>query len=268
MRTLCMATLALALTAQPVEACVPATFSDAGRYIGGDLPTQIASKAATIQVVRATGRHLISRTDNMAERFAVTGEWPNESEYAPAWAEGRYRETYVYEFRVVETLKGGAFRPSGWDHADILRIRARPFEEEHSSDIRAAYQRPWIFPLSRLDAPGDPFADRPPGAQRPASESTYASFPLDLAPAGGGDDCVPEFRLAIGDSYLVLRDEDGRPYFARNEDYRRVGGLPIEAQFGDNPGTHITFYAPALVRIDGPRDPYLARVRAALQQAH
>jgi hypothetical protein len=83
---------------------------------------------------------------------------------------------------------------------------------------------------------------------------------MDWRPAGEGGGCLGEFRLAIGETYVVLRDEYGRPYFG-GPWYETQRGLPIEAQIGDQ---SLTINAPALVRVVGPDDPYLIRLRAAL----
>jgi hypothetical protein len=267
MRALAIAVSAVAAIATSADACLPIAYSDHGRYVGGDLAEQIARKAATIQIVRATERHLLSRTDRSAEAFYTRGEWPDESQYEPMWAPGRYRYVYVYVFEVVETLKGGEFQRDVVDQS-LLRIMSEPMEEERSRDIRGVFQRPWIFPLSRLDFPGARLdRDVPPGATiRNRGPPTYAALPMDYRPAGQGGGCTGEFRLAIGETYVVLRDEHGRPYFA---DWSEPGGgLPIEAKFGDRTeGWEMTFNAPALVRIVGADDPYLIRLRAALNKA-
>jgi len=268
MRALGIAISALAVFVTSADACIPLVLRDQGRYVGGDLAEQIARKAATIQIVRATERHLLSRTDRSAEAFYASGEWPDESEYEPMWAPGRYRYVYVYVFEVIETLKGGEFQRDVVDQG-LLRIMSEPLEEEHSSDIRDVFERPWIFPLSRLDVPGarlDP--DVPPGATiRNRGALKYAALPMDYRPAGQGGDCTGEFRLAIGDTYVVLRNEHGRPYFA-GAGPELGGGLPIEAQFGDGTATQkMTLHAPALVRLSGPDDQYLIRLRDALNEA-
>jgi hypothetical protein len=88
---------------------------------------------------------------------------------------------------------------------------------------------------------------------------------MNYAPAGQGGHCIGEFRLAVGETYVVLRDEHGRPYFDGPLE-QPEGGLPIDAQIGEAE-RRVRFNAPALVRVVGPDDLYLVRLRAALSGA-
>jgi hypothetical protein len=62
MRALAIAVCAAAAFATSADACLPLLYRDPGQYVGGSLAEQIARKAVTIQIVRATGRHLADRS--------------------------------------------------------------------------------------------------------------------------------------------------------------------------------------------------------------
>src|SRR5262245_44583982 len=104
MRFLLFAASALALSnvIGSAEACSEPAYADDGRYIGGDLVTQIARKADTIQIVRAAARHIVRRTYSEDDRYLRFGE----AKVPDTWPE--YIDEFVYELSVVETLKGGA----------------------------------------------------------------------------------------------------------------------------------------------------------------
>ncbi|MBL8536757.1 MAG: hypothetical protein JNM59_05080 [Hyphomonadaceae bacterium] len=223
------------------RACTPVRWPDNGRYVGGDLATQIAATAGTIQLVRARERHLLARFDNRVEYLQRFGEWPEERGIGAPRT--RYRQVYLYVFDVVETLKGhdvfDDFHSRG-----PLRIAAYASEDERQPGAREWASRPWIDE-SLLSAPG---IERIVGLPAPQPAE---------APAA----CEPHVAVELGALYVVLRSETGRVYFRR--DGGDEGGLPINVAFGRSTAS-FAIDAPAIARVSGAGDPYVTALRSAL----
>src|SRR5262249_50616296 len=120
-------------------------YADSGRYVGGDLATQVARKADTIQVVRIAARHLYRRTYSEGESYLQVG--PGQ---APDNRPDFVNE-YVYELAVVETLKGAAQAGSEYyeNHPRILAYDAgewRDFARQHNAT--------WLVPETFNELPG------------------------------------------------------------------------------------------------------------------
>ncbi len=238
--------VASSVTPDEARACSPARWPDNGRYVGGDLATQIAAKADTIQLVRVRERHLLSRIDNRVEYFQRVGRWPDERDIGVPRA--RYRQVYLYLFDVVESLKGRDI----FDHryaGDPIRITAYAAEEADEPGARWWASQPWVSE-SLLSAPGISHMNALPVPQ----------------PAEGLDTCQPRVLLELGAYYLVLRDRTGRVYFRHefgalynNED---DGGLSVTVAVGQS--TPFTIDAPPIAHVSGADDPYVTALRAAV----
>ncbi len=212
------------------DACVPLTYADDVRYVGGDLAEQIAREAHTIQVVEVRSRHLLSRHFSSAEIFWNRGQRPNPS------AAERYRDIYVFELFPVETLKGGV------DTSTPIRARGLDL-----SDDPMLWQSFGGMVELILD---EPAPER--RVIRPVAVDPYENTPCDFALA-----------LHLGERYLVLRDEAGRVLVPYRQAEEWIGALSIDLE-NVRTGERYTAEAPGVMSVSTAPE-FLARVRAALQ---
>ncbi|MES1200467.1 MAG: hypothetical protein ABUS57_03350 [Pseudomonadota bacterium] len=242
-----LAAFALALS-QPCCAlgCTLVGYADDGRYIGGDLVAQIVRKADTIQIVRATGRHLVRRTysDGMWYwRFGQTD--------VPA-AQPDYTDEFVYELTVVETLKGGL-------------DAAQDYYEQHPRAY--AYGRQDLIESYRAKNPDFPEPTEhanalPAWAMASPGHDHYAfSGGAAEGAALGLGECRHGYILDVGDTFIALRDNMGRLY--------PPGGafpLAVDTEFR-LPNGHRdrgAFNLQSLIPISSDSDPLLVSLRQAL----
>lgn len=235
--------IALALSAGSADACRLIQYADDGRYVGGDLTAQMARKADTIQIMRATARHVVTRTYTLGDWYLNFG-----NTNAPGW-EPEFVDAFVYELSVVETLKGReppADDPVYEHRPRILAYGAGEFRR-NASDAGTPFDGPFdALPDGLLDRPG-----HDGHVFRTAREHNDILF----------GDCDQPYIIDIGQTFVALRDSVGRLYPAD-------AGFPLEidVEFGtkDGPPKRFSFNMQSLVPITGEQDPYLMRLRRAL----
>lgn len=246
LRASLIAALCVVSFAPRAAACTLVGYADSGRYVGGDLATQIARKADTIQVVRVTARRLYRRTYSEGEWYLQFGQGDapdNRPEFV---------NEYVYELAVAETLKGAAQAGSEYyeNHPRILAYDAgewRAFFIQH----RAAAVIPEIF-----NALPDWLTTQP-------GHEGYAFTGGAAEGAGlGGGECNGPYFMEVGQTFVVFRDSMGRLYQSGMMASNR---LSIDAEFRTEHGRHerLSFSLQALIPIHDD-DPFVARLRSAL----
>jgi len=233
--------LAFAASAGGANACSLVKFRDDGRYVGGDLSTQIATKADTIQIVRVTAKYLVSRTYSEGEWYLDSGDTDVPEGYP------EFVDEFAFALEPVETLKAGS-DPSYFAYEQHLRIRG--FGPEVSDrynregDQREAY--PNTLPDWILDRPG---------------YEGYAFISASEHAGLGGGECSTPYMLEVGQTLIALRDSIGRLYPA-------TGGFPLEidAEFltDQRQRQRRTLNMQSLIPINGPEDAFVARLRQAL----
>lgn len=230
----------LALYGGAANACETTHFQNDGRYAGGDLPTQIAAKANTIQIVRVKAKRLVSRTYAEGEWYLTFGD-TNVPEGTP-----EFLDQLVFELEPLETLKGGG-DTLGLVYGQPLRVRG--FGPEvvdrgvHENGENARH--PNALPVWLPDRPGN-------GGYPFAGASEYADL--------GGGDCNAPYVLEVGQTLLALRDSDGRLYSG--------SGFPLEIDveflIGDRKTDQWSLSMQSLIPINVPEDAFVARLRQAL----
>ena len=239
--------LACAMTlmvAEPAAACSLVNYADNGRYIGGDLTSQISTKADTIQIVRVTAKHLIRRTYSRGEWYLNFGDFdvPNDRP--------EFTDEFVFELSVVETLKDGP-RPPEFLYENSPRILGydRSALEDSSGDEPAELD-PALhlnrLPVWLLERPGD---------------GGYAFIGAAEGSGLGGGECSSPYLLEVGQTLVALRDSLGRLYpdsgaFPLKIDVEFATGQPGRRRFSLN--------MQSLVPVSGPDDPFLVRLREAI----
>jgi hypothetical protein len=219
------------------SACSLVKFEDDGRYVGGDLPTQIATKADTVQIVRVTAKYLVSRTYSQGEWYLRFGDTD-----VP---EGRpeFIDEFVFALEPVETLKAGG-DPSDFVYEQHLRVRGFGRELFRRAGADTSYP-------NRLP---DWVSDRP-------GEGGYAFISASEDAGLGGGECSGPYALEVGQILLALRDSIGRLYPASG-----AFPLKIDAEFltGQRRQERLTLNMQSLIPINGPDDAFVARLRQAL----
>jgi len=196
LRPLLIAALCVVPFAPRADACTLVGYADSGRYVGGDLATQIARKADTIQLVRVTARHLYRRTYSEGESYLQFG--PGEvPDNRPDFV-----NEYVYELAVVETLKGAAQAGSEYyeNHPRILGYDAgewRDFYRQHDATS--------LIP-ERFNALPD-WLTTQPGHDGMA----FTGGAEEGAGLGSGQ-CNGPYFIEVGQAFIVFRDSMGRLY--------------------------------------------------------
>lgn len=228
------------------SACSLPTYADDGRYVGGDLVAQIARKADTIQIVRATARHIVRRTYSEGDWYYRFGG----TNVPDTWPE--YIDEFVYELTVLETLKGGA--QAAFDHYEsdprILAYGARELRGASRQESLATERTsPNALPEGLLERPGHDGMAFTGGAQEGAG--------LGLGPCNG------PYAIDVDQTFIALRDSMGRLYSG----YGRWGPtLPIDVEFRSQSGKRerFAFNVQSLVPVEGDSDSFLTRLRDAL----
>jgi hypothetical protein len=235
MRWAVAAFVALLLAAPDASACSLATvFRDGGRYVGGDLVTQIAERAHTIQLVRAVHR-------------------------MPIGADQGGEHTYAFQFEVVATLVHqdtfwpwdrqpvpGAFSLDGYESLRSL-LTPNGFRTMDEVEI-------WL-PRDALDQPGtlDGYLQ------------LHAPGPVHL----NRGSCGWPMRVELGEQFVALRDASGRLYAfpdwgVSSENAQPNQPLRIRFAYAPDSGVVESTASPPLIRIESRHDPILARLRNAL----
>ena len=188
--------IVLASGAPEASACSSVKFADNGRYVGGDLITQIARKANTIQIVTVTERYLVSRSYSLGWWYLSYGD----TDLPPEFPE--YRDEFAFKLEVVETLKMEA-DPDHPIYNSSLRIEGS--DSVWGEDIPAGagdFDHPNRLPPWLLERPGDD------------------GYAFAAANPNGGT-CAMGYVLEVGQQFLALRDSVGRLYPAS-------GAFPLE----------------------------------------
>jgi len=232
------------MVAEPAAACSLVSYTNNGRYIGGDLASQISAKADTIQIVRVTARHLVHRTYSRGSWFLEFGDF-EVPEYQP-----EFIDQFVFELSVVETLKnetpaGGLFyerspRILGYD---MLLWSTLTSEEGEGGD---PVPHPNKVPIWLMDRPGD---------------GGYAFIGASADSGLGLGECARPYMLEVGQTLVALRDQHGRLY-------PPSGGFPLEIdvefQTEARRARRFGMNMQSLVPVTGPDDPFVLRLREAL----
>ncbi len=238
-RTILAALWALtALAATPAQACSTPHYQDDGRYVGGDLATQIADRADTIQIVEITQRRIVRRTFTEGDWYRQHGDTD-----VPAHMP-EYIDEFVFELTIVETLKNDT-PPRDTIYENNLRISGYSLSELTSSMRQATPARhPNSLPDWVLDRPGD--------------QGMAFGGAMEGAGLGFGS-CNAPYLLDVGQRFVALRDSMGRLY-------RMFGGYPlqIDAEFDAHPGERVSFNMQSLIPIESADDAFLVRLRRAL----
>jgi len=226
------------------EACTLVSFDNDGRYVGGNLITQITAKADTIQIVRVTDRHIFRRTYSKGEwylQFGNTNVPKSEPEFI---------DEYVFALSVVETLKATTPARENY-YENNPRVRGYSAAELSTNSPKRSAAEDTRPPPNSLP---DWLFDHP-GHDRMAFTGG-ASESANLSPGL----CNPPYFLDVGQTLIAFRDSMGRLY-------PTSGAFPlkIDGEFLENRRkTRVTFNMQSLVPIANANDPFLQRIRQAL----
>ncbi|MEQ1490685.1 MAG: hypothetical protein ABL932_09085 [Terricaulis sp.] len=231
------ATLLLATT--PAWACTRSSvFENGGRYVGGDLATQIAERAQTIQIVRVVHR-------------------------MPIGADTRGARIFAFQFEVVETLvqRSNGRAPGPFSLDGYERIRSVPthdgFRTRDDGEV-------WL-PLEALDHPGGAdgyFILQTPGPEHLSRSSCDLPMYVQL-----GEEFVV-LRRSNGHIYAFDR-------FLVPGDHDEQGPVPLPIYYSYDARSSTArssdaevAVAPPLVRLESRQDAVLVLFRVALANAH
>ena len=228
------------LIGSSASACSLVRFRDNGRYVGGDLTTQIAAKADTIQIVTVSARHLVRRTYTQGEWYLHFGD-TEVPEDRPEFV-----DEFVFALEPTEALK-------------FTRDEAFPIYEEN---LRIAAFDPAVFGDAVDETPEDAghFNSLPAWLLDRPGDGRYAF--MGASPDGGfGGQCNAPYVLEVGQTLVALRDSMGRLYPAS-------GAFPLEIDVEFSTEQRQTerwgMRMQSLIPINGPDDPFVMRLRAAL----
>jgi hypothetical protein len=226
-------------TGGAANACSLASHADNGRYVGGDLTTQIAAKAESIQIVRVTARYLVSRTYAEGSWYLDNGDLNLPAGYS------EYTDEFVFKLEPVETLKAGRPVPDYLQDGD-LRVRG------FSPAALSQEMQPTNW--STINALPDWLPERP-------GDQGYAFIGASEEAGLGGGQCSMPYVLDIGQTLLALRDSAGRLYPAS-------GAFPLEIDteflVGRRDHRRLSINMQSLIPVSGPDDPFVTRLRQAL----
>lgn len=219
-------------------ACSLAKFGDNGRYIGGDLPTQIATNANTIQVVKVTAKYLVRRTYSEGDWYLQSGDTDVPEGYP------EYTDEFVFKLEPVETLKAGQPVP------DYLQ----------DGDLRIRGFSPAVLPETMPPASRSTINDLPDWLPDRPGDEGYVFIGASEESGLGGGECARPYVLEVGQTLLALRDSIGRLYPASG-----AFPLKIETEFlAGRRRERLTLNMQSLIPINGPEDAFVARLRQAL----
>ena len=222
------------------NACSVMTFADDGRYVGGDLTTQIAAKAESIQIVRVAAKYLVNRTYSEGSWYLNYGDLKVPSDYP------EYTDEFVFKLEPVETLKVGRPLPDFLQNNEDLRVRgyspAALSLESQRTDWRTINALPDWLP----DRPGD---------------GGYAFIAASDAAGLGGGECARPYILEVGQTLLAFRNSNG-------DLYPGSGAFPlqidVEFRTQNRARERFSLNMQALVPIKDPEDAFAVRLRQAL----
>jgi len=222
------------------DACSLVSYADNGRYVGGDLLAQVTAKADTIQIVRVSAKHLVSRTYTEGDWYLRFGDRNVPADFP------EYIDEFVFELDPVETLKIGS-AASDPVYENHLRIRGYGPEalrgfggEEAQSDLRPNALPEWLL-------------------ERPGNDGHAFIGASDDAGLGGGG-CFSPYVLEVGQTLVAFRDSLGRLYPAS-------GAFPLEIEVEFRAGRQkrrFNLNMQSLVPVTGPEDAFVAQLRRAL----
>ncbi|WP_370238451.1 hypothetical protein [Brevundimonas sp.] len=221
----------------PVAACEYRRFPDNGRYVGGNLISQIARKADTIQIVIVAEQYLVNRRYTRGWWFGNYGTTDVPPE-VPA-----YSDDFVFGLEVTETLKMEA-DPNRFPYEAGIRVYGSDTREwDDEIDPRSEnFLHPNHLPPWFLERPGN-------NGYAFVAESWY------------NRDCATGYVLEVGQQFIALRDSSGRLYPAS-------GAFPLEidVEFGARSRRPEQFplNMQSLIPISGPDDPLVTSLRAAI----
>lgn len=233
------ALVAMLLTPSAWACSMSPVFRDGGRYLGGDLVTQIAERAQTIQIVRAVHRMPISVGSPRSERV------------------------YAFQFDVVATLAQRSPGPS-----------PGPFSLDGYERVRSVPTRDGF----RTPDPGEVWLP-PEAVDRPGDADGYRRLQIPGPEHLSRGSCDLPMYVELGEEFVVLRQADGQLYafdrFAIPGEDDEQGAEPLPIYFSYmpisrsiDPTTGEMIPAPPLVRIESRDDAFLVRLRAALNDRH
>ncbi|MFN4297995.1 MAG: hypothetical protein ACK4FB_14290 [Brevundimonas sp.] len=222
-------------------ACSLVEFQDDGRYVDGDLVTQIARKADTIQIVRVTHKYLVHRAYSLGGWYLNYGNTDLPADYP------EFTEQFVFRFEIDETLKMEG-DPNHVIYDDEPRVLG------YDTSVLGDQFSPGSMGFSHPN-------QLPPWfTQRPGNEG-YAFQAADQRSGLGGGECSPPYVLEVGQQFIALRDSLGRFYPAS-------GAFPLEidTEFRGQTGRTERFplNMQSLVPISGRDDLFVQSLRAAI----
>lgn len=217
------------------NACSLVRFGDNGQYVGGDLPTQIAAKADTVQIVRVVGKYLVRRTYSEGEWYLSFGN----TEVPEGYPE--FIDEFVFALEPVETLRRGA-DPTDFAYERDLRIRG--FGPVAAERLPPAH--PNALPGWLSESPG---------------RDGYVFIGASEHAGLGGGECAGPYMLEVGQTLLAFRDSIGRLYPSSG-----AFPLKIDVSFLTNQRQREEFAInmQSLIPISGSDDPFVASIREAL----
>lgn len=221
---------------QPARACSLVHYADNGRYVGGDLATQIAAKTDLIQLVRVTEKRIVTRTYTLGSWYLQFGT-TDIPEHQP-----EYIDRFVFTLEAVDTLKG-ALDEKPWLLEATPRVEGYDFSVFASSDHSAVPEGDGLHP------------NRLPEwvLSRPADDG-YAFIGASQDAGLGSGECFSPYFLEVGQVFIALRRSDGRLY-------PPTGGFPLEIDVELVPERgsrrREALNMQSLIPVSGPEDPFL-----------
>jgi hypothetical protein len=231
--------VAAASASGAASACSLVKFGDDGRYVGSDLPTQIAAKAESIQIVRVVAKYLVNRTYSEGSWYLNYGDLKVPSDYP------EFTEEFVFKLEPVETLKVGRPLP---DYLQTGDLRVRGFGPEVLPSEMSPVDR------RSINALPDWLPDRP-------GDQGFAFIATSETAGLGGGECARPYILEVGQTLLAFRNSNGRLYPAS-------GAFPlqidVEFRTQNRARERFSLNMQSLVPINDPEDAFVARLRQAL----
>ena len=237
--TVCLAAGAV----QPAVACTLVKYADNGRYVGGNLVTQIAAKADLIQLVRVTEQRVVTRTYSLGSWYMEYGD----TDFPDQLPE--YVDHFVFTLEAVDTLKG-SLEPEPWLLEVPLRVAGYEFSvfgsRAYPVPLEGAALHPnrlpeWVF-------------------YRPADDG-YAFIPASEDAGLGSGECSSPYFLEVGQLFVALRMSDGRLY-------PPGGGFPLEIDVEldqeQGPRGRESLNMQSLIPVRSVDDPLIATLRRTI----
>lgn len=228
---------------QPARACSLVHYADNGRYVGGDLVTQIAVKTDLIQLVRVTEKRIVTRTYSLGSWYLQFGN-TDVPEHEP-----EYVDRLVFTLEAVDTLKG-TLDEKPWLLEATPRVEGYDFSVFASGDHPTAPDGDGLHP-NRL--PEWVFS-------RPADDG-YAFIGASQDAGLGSGECFSPYFLEVGQVFIALRRSDGRLYPPN-------GGFPLEIdvelvpEHGNRRRESLNMQS--LIPVSGPDDPFVRDLQQRL----